>query len=165
MKAAKINANSILLWVTILFLVSVYLIGGKPWLDDQHILESILSLALSLFCLCMIIYRVVCRTYLTSEGVICFRFWKKCRQLHWHEVSDVCLISNYRFSAGGSSDSCILIIPHGCEMYNRNLWSGIQYKYHFRHQIISIEDSFRNRRFIEAHYGKITNMRQSKSCQ
>lgn len=163
MEHSKINANSILLWLILLIMVFSYLIFGKPWLDDYHILECILSLGIFLFCLGMIAYRIINRTYLTSEGIICYRFWKIQRLIHWNEISAVCLISNYRVSVKSSNDSCIIIIPNGCVMYNYNQWSGIQYKFLFRHQIISIEDSFRNRQFINKHYGEIMNLRNGKS--
>lgn len=160
MKAEKISANSILIWVTLLIMVSVYLIFGKPWIDNQHMIECILSAVIFVFCLCMLIYRSVNRIYLTSEGVECHRFGKVHRQLYWSEVSDACLVKNYGFSAGGSNNSCIVIIPSGCEPYN-NQWSGIQYKRQFRDHVIGIEDSFRNRKFIETHYGKLKDMRHN----
>lgn len=158
MKQEKINANSILIWVMLLAIVSVYLIFGKPWIDNQHVFECILSSIMFLFCLCMLIYRFVNRIYLTSEGVECCHFGKLHRRLNWSEVADVCLIKNYRFSAGGSNDSCIVIIPFGCERYN-NQWSGLQYKRQFRGQVFGVEDSFRNRKFIEKYYGKIEDLR------
>lgn len=94
-------------------------------------------------------------TYLCNTGIEQYYFGKLHSTLSWEDIHQVCIMKLLPFSMGVSAPSYILIVPTGCEKYSQDKWFGLKYLIHFRHRVYRIDDSSRNRRYINQVYGKL----------
>ena len=103
------------------------------------------------------IWNLVHVKYLTPEGVEIIRFGRIARFLSWKQTAQVCVARE----AWRRHHTQLLITPVECEAYDPKRWSGWRYALRFCRQVITIDDTEKNRQFIAAHYGEISDKRDS----
>ena len=103
------------------------------------------------------LWNLIHARYLTAEGVECCRFGNVIRRISWKQTAQVCAARESK----NTSITMLIIIPVGCEAYDAKRWSGREYAFRFRNQVAAIDDTKANRQYIEAHFGQITDKRNS----
>lgn len=93
--------------------------------------------------------------FLTNSGVEVYRFGKNIRQLPWEEIEQICIADDFRSTVGSSKTPLITFVPKGCEKFDGERSSGIQYRQANKTIIISILHTKQSEEFIKKHYQRI----------
>lgn len=133
------------------FAVSVYVCCKPHFFSDPRL---VLLLAILIIVICYSGYYLIHPVYLTDYGVECCLFNKIYRKIPWCHITQVSIVRDLRWTSGVSNSPRIILTPINCEKYNKE-WLGIKYLFIFRHQVIWIDYTKQNLRFIEQYHGEI----------
>lgn len=102
-------------------------------------------------CLLMTIWQCIHSFFLTEKGIECCRLGRVIRMLSWDQVAQINMAREF----SNSSNRILVITPVGCAVYDSKQWYGWQYASRFRGQVIVIDNTKKNRDFIETYFGEI----------
>lgn len=155
-KTQRIRANEyvfkMVLSLLLIIATVLFRLGFFPTSTGKLALLTTCSIAISFGA----IFHFVHPVYLTDEGIECFHLNKIYRKIFWDQVENVYKLTDFRYSSGVSDLGRFVIVPNGCPQYDKHKWFGLQYIFIFRKQVVCIDNTSKNRQYIEKHYGNIT---------
>ena len=128
------------------------------WREETLLLRY--RIVIIVVCSITAVYCFILANYVVTmndHGVSCYNFGKLTHSIEWAEVETVAEIRDYRINLDNSGNRRLVVIPKGCPTYDSQKWNGAQYVHKFRAQVIWMDSTTQNRKFIEKQYGAIIN--------
>ena len=145
-------------WLVFIALAVVLIFVAIFWREETLLLGYRIAIIFASVLVCGYSFcHAIYSASMNITGVSCSYFGKLAHSIAWHEVEEVALIRDYRITLGSSGNRRLVVVPKGCPAYDSETWCGVHYLYRFRKQVIWMDNTARNREFIEERYGEIIN--------